>query len=243
MHIPDGYLNGQTCWLTNLVSGGIILGALSKIKDIKDNQKIVYYSLMGALIFALQMLNFPIGNGASGHFLGGTLAYLVAGPWLGSLMISMVLAIQAFFFNDGGIFALGANILAMGIVGVWVPFFLKKAFPKLNKYLGVALASWTSVVAAAFTCSVLLAISGTVALNQVLGAMLGAHAIIGVGEVFITFGAYVIFVENQALLKINLWAQQKSVLVSLVLTIIILAVCVSPFASSFPDGLEKVLQI
>jgi cobalt/nickel transport system permease protein len=243
MHIPGGFINGQTCWITNVISGGLILTALSKLKEVKNNQKFLFYGLAAALIFALQMLNFPIVNGTSGHFLGGALAYLVAGPWIGSLLIGIVLAIQAFLFNDGGILALGANILCMGIVGVWVPYLIQKILPRQNKYVVIALAAWGSVLFASLTASILLAISGTIPLAKVLPAMLGFHALIGVGEAAITLVAYALFVDESALLKIRLWAQRKSVLIPLAFTAIILAVFISPLASSFPDGLEKVAAL
>ncbi|MBU0579668.1 energy-coupling factor ABC transporter permease [Patescibacteria group bacterium] len=244
MHIPGGFLSGKPCWVTNLVSGGLLFAFLSKVKAIKDKSKLVYYSLVTALIFALQMLNFPINNGTSGHFLGGALAFLVAGPYLGTLMISVVLAVQALFFNDGGIVCLGANILCMGIVGVWTPYLIHKIISTYNKALSIFIASWSSVVTAAITCSFLLAISGTIAFNKVFPAMVGIHSLIGIGEALLTLVVYFLFIDEKSALKIsNAFMKSKNVLVPLALTAIILATFISPFASSFPDGLEKVAEL
>jgi len=199
MHIPGGFLDNKTCWLTNILSAGFFLSFLHKIKEIRRTSKLLYYSLAAALIFALQMLNFPILNGTSGHFLGGAFACLVAGPYIGTLMIASVLVVQALFFNDGGITMLGANILCMGIVGVWAPYFIHKAIASYNKYLSVFVASWSSVVAAAITCSFLLAVSGTITFNKVFPAMVGIHSLIAIGEALLTTAVYYLLLMRKQL--------------------------------------------
>ena len=73
--------------------------------------------MLAAFIFAAQMLNFPMAGGTSGHFLGATLAAVLLGPWLACLVMAVVIAVQAFAFADGGISALGANVLNMGVLG------------------------------------------------------------------------------------------------------------------------------
>lgn len=242
MHIPGGFISGQTCWVTNLLSGGLVLAFISKIKEIKDKNKLLYYSMVTALIFALQMLNFPISNGTSGHFLGGAFAFLVAGPYIGTLMITVVLAIQALFFNDGGILCLGANVLCMGLVGVWVPYFIHQTVSAYNKYLSVFIVSWVSVVAASITCSFLLAVSGTISLFKVFPAMVGIHSIIGIGEAVLTLVVYALFVDEKTSVNLS-FIKSKSVLIPLGITAIVLATFFSPLASSFPDGLEKVAEL
>lgn len=147
--------------------------------------------IISALIFALQMLNFTIPGGTSGHLLGGALAAIVLGPNAGAIVIAVVLIVQAFIFMDGGVIALGANIFNMAIVGVYGSFLIYWLISKISKsriifFTAVALASWLSVVIASFFAALELGISGTYALGITLKAMVGVHMIIGIGEAVIT---------------------------------------------------------
>jgi len=148
-----------------------------------------------AFVFAVQMLNFPIAGGTSGHFLGAGLAAILLGPWMACLVMSVVLVTQSFVFADGGITALGANILNMGVVGALLVgglmLLAQRALPhKRGAFLAVAgVGAWLAVVAGAVACSFELAISGTVPLGTVLPAMLGVHVLIGIGEAVITVAA------------------------------------------------------
>jgi cobalt/nickel transport system permease protein len=151
---------------------------------------------VGSLIFALQMVNFSIGGGISGHLLGGVLGALIAGPFEALLVITVILATQALVFADGGILALGANIINMGLVGAIGGYYL---YASSKRYLGqkasIAIAAWTSVMLAATAVSLELAASGTVTLGVVLPAMLGYHALIGIGEALITVGVIVVLTK------------------------------------------------
>ena len=141
------------------------------------------------------MLNFPVAGGTSGHLLGAALAAILLGPWLACLVMAVVLTAQAFVFADGGITALGANVLCMGVLGALSSAGLmlasRKALPKsAGVFLTiVAAGSWLAVMLGALAASVLLALSGTVPLDTVLPAMLGVHALIGIGEAAITVTA------------------------------------------------------
>ncbi len=155
-------------------------------------QYIMRMATVGAFIFAAQMVNFPITNGTSGHLLGGAIAALVLGPWAGFLVIAVVLVIQAFMFGDGGMIALGANIINMGVIGAigsWYLFrWLYRWYQRRERYflLAAGIVAWFSVVLAATAASVELAITGAIPLGTVLPAMLGVHILIGVGEALIT---------------------------------------------------------
>lgn len=143
------------------------------------------------MIFALQMLNFTIPGGTSGHLLGGALAAIVLGPHAGAIVIAVVLIVQAFIFMDGGVVALGANIFNMAIVGVYVSYLIYWLIGRISKkriafFISVALASWLSVVIASFFAALELGISGTYAMGITLKAMVGVHSIIGIGEAVIT---------------------------------------------------------
>ncbi|MFA6410975.1 MAG: energy-coupling factor ABC transporter permease [Candidatus Buchananbacteria bacterium] len=152
------------------------------------NKKIQQTAVVAAFIFACQMVNFPVSNGTSGHLLGGVLAAMVLGPWLGMLAITGVLAVQALVFGDGGVLALGANIFNMAVVGTIGGYYLYLLAVKIfkNKNISIALAAWFSVILASTACALELAISKTISLNLVLPAMFFIHALIGLGEALIT---------------------------------------------------------
>jgi len=158
-------------------------------------KKIEDLATVAAFIFACQMINFPVQSGTSGHFLGGMLAAIVLGPWLGSLALMSVLVVQAFIFSDGGVTALGANIFNMAIIGTILSYGVYLVFKKYlkNQWLAIALASWFSVVLASACCAVELAVSGAIPLNLVLPAMVKVHALIGITEALITIFALKIF--------------------------------------------------
>jgi cobalt/nickel transport system permease protein len=148
-----------------------------------------------AFVFAAQMLNFPVAGGTSGHFLGAALAAILLGPWLACLVLAVVLTAQAFVFADGGVTALGANVFNMGVAGALVVGLLfvgtRELLPKTRPVL-LALsagAAWLAVMVGATLTSLELAASGTVPLGTVLPAMLGVHAVIGIGEAVVTVAA------------------------------------------------------
>ncbi|MEW6697975.1 MAG: energy-coupling factor ABC transporter permease [Bacillota bacterium] len=200
MHIPDGFLDAKT-WVSALaVSTGALGYSIAKTREQLSDRQIPRLGVMAAFVFAAQMINFPIVGGTSGHLLGAALATALLGPWSASIILATVLMIQCFVFQDGGLTALGANILNMGIVGVLAATALYSPLSRLIKgKTGVALASfaaaWASVMAAAFMVSLELAFSGTAPLAVTLPAMLGVHAIIGIGEGVIT-AAVVLAVLN-----------------------------------------------
>ncbi|MBJ7520841.1 MAG: energy-coupling factor ABC transporter permease [Solirubrobacteraceae bacterium] len=191
MHIPDGFLSTEVCAVTSVAAAGAIGYAAYRARDELDEKRVPLLGATAALVFALQMVNFPILGGTSGHLLGAALATVLLGPWLGIVVVSLVLGVQAVAFADGGIAVLGANVLNMAVLGALVTQALLDAAGTLRErtagLLGVAaVASWASVMAAATATSVELALSGTIGLTTVLPSMLGVHTLIGVGEAAIT---------------------------------------------------------
>jgi cobalt/nickel transport system permease protein len=192
MHIPDGFLNAGTSVVTGAASAGAVGYGLYRARKELDEKRVPLLALCAAFVFAAQMLNFPVAGGTSGHFLGGVLVGVLLGPWLGSLVIALVLLVQALGFADGGVTALGANVFNMALIGTVLSYFIfmgiKGLLPKNRAaFLGsVAAASWLSVMLASGACAVELAVSGTSPLSVALPAMLGVHAIIGIGEAVIT---------------------------------------------------------
>ena len=191
MHIPDGFIDLKTAVSTGVVSAGGLAAAIYKVKSYFKAKVIVLMGIICALIFALQMINFTIPGGTSGHLLGGALAAIILGPHAGFIVIAVVLIVQAFIFMDGGVVALGSNIFNMAVVGVYGSYLIYWLITKISKskaafFISVAVASWLSVVIASFFAALELGISGTYALGITLKAMVGVHMIIGIGEAVIT---------------------------------------------------------
>ena len=192
MHIPDGFLNVPTLAATGVISAGTI-GVAVKVAAKKIGEKQVpLMGMLAAFIFAAQMLNFPVAGGTSGHLIGAALCAILIGPWAGVIIMSAVLSAQALIFQDGGLAALGANILNMGIIAVFGSYFIYRLLTKIlpesrrGKLSSAAMAGWTSVILAALAAAIELSSSGASPFNVVGPAMLGIHALIGIGEGLIT---------------------------------------------------------
>jgi cobalt/nickel transport system permease protein len=195
MHIPDGFLSADVAAAAGAVSLGVVAYGVRRTDTLLDDRRVPLLGVTGAFVFAAQMINFPVAGGTSGHLLGAALAATLLGPWLATVVMAVVIATQAFVFADGGVTALGANILNMGVVGaLLVGLAMSVATRLLPDRRGVVLAvagagAWVAVMAGAGAASVELALSGTVPLGTVLPAMLGVHAVIGIGEAVITVAA------------------------------------------------------
>ncbi len=192
LHIPDGFLSGGVAAIAGLLALAAVAYALRVANIELDEARVPLLGVLAAFTFAAQMLNFPIAGGTSGHFLGAALAAVLLGPWLASLVMAVVITVQAFAFADGGISALGANVLNMGVLGALLAGLLVGALVKAlphsrGVFLGiVAGVSWLAVMVGAGATSVELALSDTVPLATSLPAMLGVHSLIGIGEAVIT---------------------------------------------------------
>ena len=193
MHLPDGFLNIGTAAVTYVGSAGALAYAVRRTKETLQERLVPLMGVMGAFIFAAQMINFKVAGGTSGHLLGGALVAILLGPWAGTLVITAVLIVQALIFQDGGLIALGANVFNMGVVGVWSGYatyrLLKRLLPanRMRWVSGFA-SAWVSVVIASAVAAVELAISGMSPLGVVLPAMALVHMLIGIGEGLITTG-------------------------------------------------------
>src|SRR5688572_16165978 len=151
--------------------------------------------VLAAFIFAAQMMNFPVAGGTSGHMLGGALAAILLGPWAAIIVMTSVIGIQALVFQDGGLAVLGANIFNMGVATAFVGYAVYKLIAAAGRYSrsfilsATFAAAWISVMVAALLTSIQLVISDTSELSIVLPAMMGVHALIGIGEGLISVGA------------------------------------------------------
>jgi cobalt/nickel transport system permease protein len=195
LHIPDGFLSGGVAAIAGAIAMAAVVYGLRVANVQLDEARVPLLGVLAAFVFAAQMLNFPIAGGTSGHFLGATLAAVLLGSWLACLVMAVVITVQAFAFADGGISALGANVLNMGVLGALLAGLLValawKVLPQRRTvFLGaVGVASWLAVMVGAAATSVELALSDTVPLATSLPAMLGIHALIGIGEAVVTVAA------------------------------------------------------
>lgn len=194
MHVPDGFINAPLSAATGVVAAGAVAVSLRGARRELDERTAPLAGLVAAFIFAVQMLNFPVAAGTSGHLLGGALAAILVGPYTGILCVSVVLLMQGVLFADGGLTALGVNITDMAIVTTVVAYAvfrgLVKVLPRTRRSItGAAfVAALLSVPAAAVAFTLLYALGGTtdVSIGKVAGAMVGVHLLIGIGEAVIT---------------------------------------------------------
>lgn len=243
MHIPQNLLDGPLCPVTAVVSGLCLAGAALAAYRSTEQPHPLRFAAVSAFIFAAQMMNFPISAGTSGHLLGGVLASALLGVPFGVLAVALVVAIQAVVFADGGLNVLGANLLNMAVIGAglggWLRLGLLRALPSSASrlWIATALASWCSIMLAALACSLELALDGVLPLSQVAPAMLSVHALIGIGEALITCAALAWFGRSAVVGAIS----DKRGFAAPVLAALLIALCLSPFASPLPDGLEAVM--
>ncbi|MFB6676524.1 energy-coupling factor ABC transporter permease [Streptomyces sp. NPDC056390] len=194
MHVPDGFINAPVSAAAGVVAAGAVAVSLRGARRELDERTAPLAGLVAAFIFAVQMLNFPVAAGTSGHLLGGALAAILVGPCTGVLCVSVVLLMQGVLFADGGLTALGVNITDMAITTTVVAYLvfrgLVKVLPRGRRSITVAsfVAALLSVPAAAVVFTLIYAIGGTtdVSIGKVATAMVGVHVLIGIGEAVIT---------------------------------------------------------
>ncbi|MCP3758750.1 energy-coupling factor ABC transporter permease [Streptomyces sp. TBY4] len=277
MHVPDGFIDAPVSIAAGVAAAGAVAVSLRGARRELDERTAPLAGLVAAFIFAVQMLNFPVAAGTSGHLLGGALAAILVGPYTGVLCVSVVLLMQGLLFADGGLTALGVNIVTMGVVTVVVAYALFRGLVKVlpDSRRSVTVAAFAgallSVPASAAFFTLLFALGGTtdVPLGKVFAAMVGVHVLIGIGEALITaatVGAVIAVRPDlvhgarglSAPLKLRVGGElvdapaaapaaapagarsTKPVWITGLVTALALAGIVSFYASSSPDGLEKV---
>jgi cobalt/nickel transport system permease protein len=177
-----------------VVAAGGLGATLRRAGEVLDERRVPLAGLVAAFVFAVQMLNFPVVSGTSGHLLGGALAAVLVGPAVGAVCVTVVLAVQALLFADGGLSALGLNVLNMALVtafGGYAVFVLARRVMSRTPSSVVAAAGTAAAVsvvlsALAFTLEYAVGGTGTASVATVAGAMVGVHVLIGVGEGVIT---------------------------------------------------------
>ena len=254
MHIPDALLDPETAAVAAVVAVGGLAFGVSRLRGQLRDRTTVLMGIMSACVFAAQMVNFPLpGVFVSGHLLGGVLAAVMLGPWAGSCVIATVLIVQCLLCGDGGLTAIGANFVNMGLIGsvggyaIYAP--IRRAIGgRRGVLIGAMAAAWFSVILASGAFAVELTATGRRGgFVSVLGWMVLVHAAIGVGEAIIT-GLVVRFVlmtrpdliydplpetETRAIR----WGRLSMAGLGIAVAV---AIFLAPIASEHPDGLEAV---
>jgi cobalt/nickel transport system permease protein len=255
MHIADGLLSPAVCLGAGVVAAGAIGLSIRKLQGTISSRTVPLTGMMAAIIFAAQMVKFPLVFApAWGHLLGGVLAAVVVGPWAGCVAIALVLFLQMALFADGGWLAYGANVLNMGVVGSLGGYAIYAAIRRCiagqrGIVVGSVVASWASVVAASALFCVEFGLShhdGTFDLSKLFAVMTSFHSLIGVGEALITGGivSYLLAVRPDLIPEPNAQtgavANIGRVVWSGAVAALAVAAFVAPFAAEGEDGLEAV---
>ncbi|MBE0447013.1 MAG: energy-coupling factor ABC transporter permease [Actinobacteria bacterium] len=239
MHIPDGFLDTKT-WVTAAAASGIaITYAVRRANSELEEKDPPLMGVLAAFIFAAQMLNFPVAGGTSGHFIGSALAAILLGPWKAMLVMLSVVSVQALLFGDGGITALGANILNLAIIAPLAAHWAYGLLRRLSMPAGAFIAGLVSTVIAALAVAVELSASGTIPLTLSMPIMVGWHLLIGIGEGIITAVTIGYVTRVRSDLVNDIAGLDWRSLIVLAGVVSFLALFLSPLASSLPDGLER----
>jgi cobalt/nickel transport system permease protein len=246
MHIPDGFLDPRVWVSLDVVSGSFVAVALRRVSTTFEEKAVPLMGVVAAFIFAGQMINIPVAGGTSGHFLGGALAGALLGPWAGLMILTVVLIVQCFLFQDGGVAALGANIFNMGIIGAMLGAIIYRAFLPVFKgprrlFWAGAVAGWLTMVLSAASCASQLAVSRVVGWSTGLSIIVGVHAIMGLLEGLVTGSVLSSLSQSRPdLFRIEPRGFTKK---DWILWLLVLAVlfALTPFSSEVPDVLQKLL--
>jgi len=251
MHIPDGFLDTKTAVAAAGLAVAGVGFAVRQVQQQVHPRQVPLMGVAGAFVFAAQMLNFPVAGGTSGHLIGAVLASVLLGPSAAVIVLTAVLIVQSLLFADGGILALGANVLNMGVIGCSAGYWIYRAVRRIfrgdrGRFLAIGFASWCSTVIASVFCSAELAWSGVVTWSTVFPVMTNIHMIIGAGEGVITMLVVAAIWRVRPEL-LDEWGGKKSLhgyrepVVYGLLIAIGLVLFVLPFASRLPDGLARAL--
>ena len=256
MHVADAILSPAVCGGTAVLAAGALGLSLRELSGRASARTVPLTGMLAAMIFAGQMVNFPLfGLPVSGHLLGGVLASVMVGPAAGLVAIAVVLAIQMLLFGDGGWLAYGANVLNMGVIGGFCGYavyrFVRRWVPdERGIVLGSVVGAWLSVMAASFAFCIEFALShpqGTYDLLRIVTLMTSLHALIGIGEALITglVLAYVVGLARRSDLVYEPLVDSRAAAVGRVFWLgigvaLAVAAFAAPFASGYADGLEAV---
>lgn len=256
MHMADALISAPVAGVADVIAGALVVIAGRKLKDDRRNNLIPLMGVMGAFIFAAQMINFTIpGTGSSGHIIGGVLLAAVLGPWAAFLTLTCVLLIQCLVFADGGLMALGCNIINMSAMSALVAYPL--IFKPLIKYPA---SNWKIMGASVLACVVGLEAGAVLVVGETLLSgitalpagkffmfMVPIHFVIGIGEGLAT-GAVLCFLAKSRPDLLGNDADEykprsvKKPLIAFAVAAVVLGGGLAYIASENPDGLEWAIE-
>jgi len=252
MHVPDGFIDGKTAVTAAAISAVGVGLALRQVKRELPPRKIPLLGLSAAFLFAAQMVNFPVAGGTSGHLVGGALVAALLGPSAAVVVVTTVLIVQCFLFQDGGVTALGANVFNMAIINSVAGYAIYRGLCRVltgirGQVTALAFAAWCATVLAAVCCAGELAWSGTIPWTVAFPAMATVHMLIGVGEGLISALAFLavhrarpdLVAETTGLDQPKRAGELAGYALLMILGI---AVFVAPYACAWPDGLDSVAE-
>jgi cobalt/nickel transport system permease protein len=257
MHVPDGFLSTPVAVSCAALGVAGVGAAATSTRALLGSRAVPRMGVTAAFVFSAQMINFPVAGGTSGHLVGGALAAVLLGPSAAVIAMTSVLVMQCLVFGDGGLLALGANVLNMAVLHPIIGFVAYRAvvgrggpdrLPGAARHIAsIAFASWVATVVAAATCAGELALSGVVAPAVVLPAMVAVHVAIGLGEALIAalVLAAILRLRPELLDRPRLGPSSGSpgsIVVLGLATSLGVALFLSPFACKWPDGLERVAK-
>ena len=252
MHMANELLSVPVAAGTLAIAAGSLGLICRKVRQVIAADKLALMGILGAFVFAAQMVNFqlPAMPGTSGHMVGAVLLAIILGPHLAAIVISSVVIVQCLIFQDGGLLALGCNIINIGLVPSYLGYFLYRAvtnghFSSLKTYCGAMLAAIFSMEAGAVLVAIQAALSGVlvVPLSTFLITMIGVHFLVGFVEGLVTVAVLAYLQQLRPDLvadtlpgKVRL--SRKAVLATLAVLAVVTGAGISLLASDLPDGLE-----
>ena len=248
MHIPDGFLSPGVATVTWVAGAGTLGWALRAEKSLPDTVPAGTLGALSGFVFAAQLVNVPLLPGTSGHLVGGMLAAALVGPWRGIVVMAVVLAVQALLFQDGGVTAFGANLLAMGgggcLGGHAVAGLVRRFLPGPRGLVAGAVGgAFVGTLVGAAGIAGALALSGLYPASAVLPLMLSLHVPIALLEAALTGAILATVLRWRPDLVRGLQQGGAPVpLLGVLFVALAAAAFAAPFASALPDGLESVAE-
>lgn len=234
LHVPDHTLSSEVSLFAAATVAVVAAIGLRRFAATASRPSVGLFAAVTALVFAVEMLNFPLLDGrTSGHVLGAAAAVVLLGPVFGIASMSLVLVVQAVALGDGGVTALGANLMNMALVAPIVAFVTYTSLERRGTVVAAAVTGWTSTVAAALACSAELAASDVGSFGSIAATLVGQHALLGFAE-----GAFTAMLVVATLQPI---AVGRCLQVAALAVAAVVVFALTPFSSQLPDTLEVVL--
>ena len=247
MHAPDGFYSDSLCLVMDLACTGVLAYSLKKIWRQIDISRVLLASAVGAFGFALEMANFEVTRGSSCHFMGGVFASIVVGPYLATLVMTLAHLIQVFVFQDGGVMALGPNLLTIVLVSTFGGYYLYFQLKNLviepyGYYISAFLSAWLTLLITSLTVCGMLSICGIEKFSATLSPMLGPHVEVGIAEGVLTAllmaGIAALFTGHPLDHQETSPQSARKVGYALVCLAFLVSLAISPFASRSTEGLK-----